>query len=422
MSPLRRPFVPALVALLTVVACSSEKGDATPVAIGVVASLTGDVGSLGSDAVDAMNLAVAEINAGGGVLGGRPLKLHSIDDGTTIDGAKSAYATLVASPVPVILGPLFSGGVTANEQALKDGRVLTISPSASSPTLTSMDDGGVFFRTVPSDTIQGVVLAQLVVEANLSALCVVQRDDAYGNGLADIAVETLAKSALSLTVVRAKFDPAATDLTHALDPCEAVKTPATGVSGIAFVTFVADGAALLDDATRRGFRPPQHRFFGVDGNHDTSLLSLVGDASALEGMRGTIAYAPDPATADGARGTAFEAQFTKAFGRPPSGASANAYDAVHIAALAIEIAGSASDRAKVLAAMAKVSSGDSFGPNEWQKATASVRANGAANYRGASGEVDFDLITGDLAPPYYIAVWSFTNGALVRDRVVTIGP
>jgi len=406
-------------ALATLAACASATAPARePVTLGVVASLTGDIGSLGGDSVDAMNLAASEINDAGGVLGGRPLRLQVEDDGTTESGAREAFARLTQRQVPVVVGPLFSSGVTAVASQIKETETLTVSPSASSPALTALDDGGFFFRVIPSDTVQGVVLARLVVEAGRKNLCVVHRNDAYGEGLADVASRELASMAPDIAVVRAGYDPLATDLGGVLAPCEALAN--LPEPAIAFVTFGGDGGELIQSAGRRGLRPERgFRYFGVDGNYDPALPDRVDDPTLLEGMLGTAPFAPAPGTPEGERHRRFEQRFQDRFGRSPTGVAANSYDATYVAALSVELAGTDRDRAAVARAITRTNRGPAVDVFDWKAMAAAARSGGEVDLRGVTGDVSFDT-NGDLAAPWYFAVWAFRGGVLVRERVVTV--
>lgn len=402
--------------------CSGRDGSSVaaknPVEIGVVASVTGDLEAYGTELLDGATLAFDEINRAGGVLGGRPLKLYVQDDGTKTDGTKAAYATLLTKGVPVILGTNYSGGVAAIAEQIRTGRTLTITPSATSPDITTLADDGFLYRTAVSDTVQGVVLAQLVADAGRKGICVVHRDDTWGRALSDIAITNLSRSAPATRIVKAPYSPDLSDFSAVMQPCdELLGTPDAGVM---FLTYVQDGALILDSAQKRGWSPLQHRFFFGDGIYDAALLSKVPNAAFLEGAVGTSASGPDPATPIGARAKAFAAKYVARFGREPSPFSANSYDAAYVAAAAIEIAKSATDREAVAKAIGRVSSGVSAEAGDWPAILRAIAEKGELDYEGASGNVDFDPATGDILPPSFIAVWSVAGGVLGNVRIVTV--
>jgi len=401
-------------------ACSSTKKEpGAPVELGVVASITGDLAAYGKEAVDTTSLAFDEINRAGGVLGGRPLKAVVQDDGTKPEGTKQAYGSLVAKGVPLVIGTTFSGGVTAIADQVKAARTLTITPTATSAAITALDDGGYLFRTSVSESVQGVVLAQLVADAGLAHLCIVHRDDTWGTTLSTIAETRIKQLLPRVELKRAAYAPSTSDFSRVMEPCEDLRA-STSV-GVLFLTFVDDGALVLDAAQRSGWAPEQHRFFFGDGIYDADLLKKVPSAAFLEGALGTAASGPDPTSAIGARAASFAERYRARFGREPAPFSANIYDAAYVAAAAVEIAGSATDRAAVARAIRSVSAGPEAEAGQWEKMRAAISSSGSLDYQGASGNVDFDPATGDILPPNFIAVWSVDQGALRSVRVVTVG-
>src|SRR5688572_30143091 len=153
-------FPPLFVVL---VACSGGGGgDPEPIELGFLAPLTGDIAAFGRDLVDASNLALEEINDGGGVLGGREIRLEVYDTGTSATGASIGYTALLNQQVPVILGPTASSETVGVREQVKAGTTLTISQSATSPELSTLDFGGYFYRLAPSDAVQAIVLAEQI--------------------------------------------------------------------------------------------------------------------------------------------------------------------------------------------------------------------------------------------------------------------
>jgi branched-chain amino acid transport system substrate-binding protein len=167
--------------------------------IGVIVPLTGDLASFGETMVNAARLAESEINEGGGVLG-KKIELKICDDGTTADGAKSCFDKLTSEGIKLIIGPATSsaiikgicGGNTQSCDPVKQKRVLIISPSATSPLISDIDDDGLIWRNAPSDDLQGKALAQLArgkiegLEAmKVDKVSVIYRDDPYGAKLAE---------------------------------------------------------------------------------------------------------------------------------------------------------------------------------------------------------------------------------------------
>jgi branched-chain amino acid transport system substrate-binding protein len=310
--------------------------------------------------------------------------------------------------------------VLAVADQIKSSMTLTLSPSATSASLTHLDTGGYFHRNTPSDVWQGVVLGQAVVDSGRQNLCLVHRNDVYGTGLAGSISTKVMALAPTTKLIDAAYDPSQTDLSHALDPCDAIKSSA--MPGIALITFTADGAVIINDAIRRGWGPIAPRFFMCDGNRDPMLLSQISDPSIIEGALGTNPTGPDTSTPDGAVRRAFLQRFTARYnGAPLSPSSAgNMYDSAYVAAMAIELAGGVTNPVALKTALGAMASGASADGGDWATIKRAIKTAKSVDYNGAAGRADFDLSTSDIRPPYYYAVWSVTGGVITDQRVVTI--
>ncbi|MBI4821168.1 MAG: ABC transporter substrate-binding protein [Deltaproteobacteria bacterium] len=406
-----------LVAILAGCGASAPSGDSAAIELGFLTALSGDLAGLGREFTDATQLALAEINGQGGALG-RPLRMALQDDGTSAAGAQVGYSALLDHSVPVILGPTFSAAVVTIAPLIKSGRTLTIGQTTTSPQLTNLDDGGYFYRVVASDTVQAKVLGELIVGEkargyDVEELCIVYREDVYGTALADATKREIEARQGTETIVftSAPYSPLQTDLTSVIEACG---DPATkeGKSALLFVTFVADGASILNEAIRRGWSSTRHRFFFTDGAQDQLLFTLLDDPQSINDARGIGPSGPDPGTEDGARLRDFKERFLAFFGRNPTFYAENAYDAAYLAAMAIEIAGSATDRAAVVEAMGSVSSGEPVTAGNWSAIHEAIARDGQADYLGASGHLNLDQATGDLLPPYYVAVWQVVAASM----------
>ena len=134
------------------------------VKLGALMDVTGPIANFMPALLAAQQLAVDEVNANGGILGGKKLRLVVVDTQGTEQGAVDAARKLASvENVPIIVGPLLSGTVipAAGSVTIAAG-VPLIAPTATSPAITTMPKNDMLFRIVPSDTYQGKVLARLV--------------------------------------------------------------------------------------------------------------------------------------------------------------------------------------------------------------------------------------------------------------------
>ena len=160
---------------------------ADEVKLGVILGFTGPIESLTPDMAAGAEMAMAEVSASGNLLGGMtvtPIR----KDSTCVDAAAATAAAeeLIAEGVAGIFGADCSGvtGAILQNVAVPNGMVM-VSPSATSPGLSTVEDNGLFFRTAPSDARQGVVMAELLKEQGVGSVAMTYINSDYGKGLAD---------------------------------------------------------------------------------------------------------------------------------------------------------------------------------------------------------------------------------------------
>ena len=149
--------------------------------IGTLLPATGDLAFLGPPEYAGVDLAVQEIDAGGGVLG-KPIINEFGDSGDTkTDLASQTIDSHISKGVQVVIGAA-SSGVTSTilEKATVQNGLLVISPANTAPSLTTAPDDGLYFRTAPSDVLQGAVVANEAIGLGLTAGASISRDDPYG--------------------------------------------------------------------------------------------------------------------------------------------------------------------------------------------------------------------------------------------------
>ncbi|MEM8958242.1 MAG: ABC transporter substrate-binding protein [Pseudomonadota bacterium] len=157
------------------------------VKIGISLGFTGPLESLAPPMEGGARLAIEEVNDSGLLLGGATVTAVS-GDSTCID-AGAATATgerLVGEGVKGIMGAMCSGatGAVLSNVALPNG-VAMISPSATSPALSTVEDNGLFFRTAPSDARQGEIMTEVIRDRGINEVALTYTNNDYGKGLAD---------------------------------------------------------------------------------------------------------------------------------------------------------------------------------------------------------------------------------------------
>jgi branched-chain amino acid transport system substrate-binding protein len=277
--------------------------------------------------VAASGFAVEDINAAGGVLGNQVVINQGDSGDATTDTANTEVDRLLAAGAQVIIGAASSGVSLTVIDKITSAGVVQFSPANTSPTLTTYDDKGLYFRTAPSDLLQGRVLANLVIEEGSTSAAVLYRNDAYGVGLAE--------------AFKADFEAAGGTVpefieyaegTEAFD-AEVDKVVAANPDAILIVGFAETGP-ILNTMHERGVGPTAKKVYGVDGNI-AGLDKLVSDVAILEGMKGTTP------SVDLSTISEFVARLDAAGVDGVYDYGAETYDAIVISALAAEIAGCA---------------------------------------------------------------------------------
>ena len=349
---------------------------AEDIKMGIILGFTGPIESLTPAMAAGAELAMQEVSESGNLLGGKyviPVRA----DSTCIDAAAASSAAerlITAEGVASIMGADCSGVTTAiaNNVAVPNG-VVMVSPSATSPALSTIDDNGYFHRTAPSDARQGEVLAGIVKGRGVDEVAITYTNNDYGKGLADSFAASYKAIGGSVSITAAHEDGKA-DYS-----AEVGALSAAGSSHLMVFGYVDQGGkgiiqASIDADAFEGF-------FMADGMVGESLIEAIG--SDLEGVVATL-----PGGASGA--DAFTA-YAESKGVKPDGPFVpESYDAAALMLLAMQAAGSA-DRAAIQSKMMDVANapGKTVGPGELGKALKILAAGGQVNYEGATN-VEFN--------------------------------
>jgi len=358
---------------------------ADDVKLGFLADVTGPIAGFAGGMVSAGNLAVDHVNAQGGILGGNKLVSIVADGACSADTAGPAADRLVNTEnVTSIFGDYCTGStLAAANTAAIPGNVVMISPSASAPTVTGLVDNDLVFRTVVSDAFQGAKAAELLLSQGIKEVGVTYVNNDYGKGLADQFVASFTAGGGTVAANVAHEDGKA-DYRPEIGQIES-----SGATTLVIYGYEnAGGGAILNQALEAG---SFDLFVGGDGMAGEALLA-TRDAASLEGLILTQAAA--------AAGDAYDIYAklaTDAGLVPDTTYGPQSYDAAFLLALAIEKNGSA-DREGVSKALREVASapGEIILPGEWTKAVELIKAGTDIDYRGASGDVEFDA-AGDVA-------------------------
>jgi branched-chain amino acid transport system substrate-binding protein len=223
--------------------------------IGTILPQTGSLATLGPAAIEASNMAVADINA---AKQGIKLNIIQKDSGdTTTNIATQSVTSLLASGVSAILGAeSSSSSLTVIDQISKAG-VVMFSPANTSPAFSTYADNGFYWRTAPSDVLQGKVLGQKVLKDGATNVAIIYQNDSYGGGL-DTNVKKAIEAGGGTVTQNIAFDTAATDFTTQISQALATNPDALVVISFDQIKTIAQELATA------GF--DFKKFYGSDGN------------------------------------------------------------------------------------------------------------------------------------------------------------
>ncbi|MFC3631729.1 ABC transporter substrate-binding protein [Paracoccus angustae] len=182
---------------------------AEEIKLGMSLGFTGPLESMAPGMASGAELAMKEVSDSGLLLDGSTV-VPVQGDSTCIDAA-AATATverlITAEGVKGIVGGMCSGEAIASLQnvAVPNG-VVMISPSATSPALSTIEDNGLFFRTSPSDARQGEVMAEIMMEKGIQNAAITYTNNDYGKGLADAFAAAFQEKGGTVTVNAAHDD------------------------------------------------------------------------------------------------------------------------------------------------------------------------------------------------------------------------
>ena len=344
---------------------------AADVKLGVVFGYTGPIESLTGSMAEGAEMAMKEVSDSGALLGGA--KVTSVrGDSTCIDAAAATAATerlVTSDKVNAIVGGDCSGVTIAMlKNVAKAKGIVMISPSATSPALSTIADDGLFFRTAPSDARQGEVVADILKERGIKRAAMTYTNNDYGKGLADSIKANVEKRGGKITI-SAPHEDGKGDYS-----AEVAALAAVGGDILIVAGYVDQGGkGIIQAALDTG---AFSQFFLPDGMIGDSLPKAVG--KGLDGSIGSVPGSDSP-------GAAKFADMAKAAGVKAGPFVAEAYDAAALILMAMQAAGSSDSGAlKGKVMMVANAPGEKIYPGELGKALEILKGGGDVDYVGAS--------------------------------------
>jgi len=356
----------------------TKTGAGGEIKMGIILGFTGPIESLTPAMAASAELAFKEASDSGSLLGGSTISTVRADS-TCVDSAAATSAAegVISQGVAAIMGADCSGvtGAIATNVAVPNG-VVMISPSATSPGLTTLDDKGFFFRTAPSDARGGQILAEITKDRGIDSVAITYTNNDYGKGLADVYEASVKALGITVTSVSAHEDGKA-DYSS-----EAATLAAGGGDALAVIGYLDQGGKGVIEASLDA--GSFDTFIMSDGMIGQSIVDAIGDDlnksfGSLPGSTG--------------KGAGVFADVAKAGGIDSSGPyTGESYDAAALIVLAMQ-AGESADRASIAKNVMGVANapGTKIYPGELKKGLDLLAQGKQIDYEGATGVTFTDV-------------------------------
>ena len=294
--------------------------------LGGIGPITGGAAQYGQGVMNAIQIAVDEVNEAGGI-NGYKVSFNFQDDETDPQKAVNAYNTLKDWGMQILEGTVTSGACAAVSAETNNDRIFQLTPSASSTSVTEGHDNT--FQICFSDPNQGTVSADYIAENSLGTKIGIIYDssDPYSSGVYQNFAKEAANVGLEIVATEAFTADNKTDFSTQLQKCKDA-----GADLLFLPFYYQEGSVVLKQAHDMSYAPIM---FGVDG-FDGLLGVKDFDVSLAEGVYLLTPFAAD-ATDDATKN--FVTKYEEQFGGTPNQFAADAYDGVYILKEALEASG-----------------------------------------------------------------------------------
>lgn len=365
------------------VSCSKSESSSEEIKVGFVGPLTGDYANYGTLCKQAVEMAIEEINAKGGV-SGKQIKLYAEDSEGDSQKALAATEKLSSSDkVCAIIGPILTGETFSVAERVQQEGLVIITPSASHKDITAIGD--YIWRTTPSDGLQGVVAGKYWSQVlGYKKLAVLYAKNDYSQGLYESMAESFVEEGGEI-VATETFMVGDKDFKTQL-----TKLKNTDAEAIYIPDYTTEMAQILEQASQLQVNKP---FLSGDGFLSEEIYTLAGQYT--DG----VVYTASAQVEESNSAKEFKEKYTAKYGVGPDSFATNAYDATYILASVIEKVGT--DRKAIKEGMKEVK-----------------------DFVGVNGVINFDE-QGDLvayqgiyevhgSTPVYIGAFQVVDGKVVK--------
>ena len=232
--------------------------------IGSILPQTGSLAFLGPPMFAAFDLAIADINDAGGVLGQPVVGIPGDSGDATTDTANQTVDRLLSQNVDAIIGAASSGVSLTVIDKITGAGVVQFSPANTSKTLSDYPDKGLYFRTAPSDILQGAVLGEIIASDGAATVGIIARNDSYGTGLVEDLTAALTEAGVEVVETRIYAEDAQTF------DAEVEAISAANPEAVVLIAF-NEASKILTTMVEQGIGPKDLPIYLTDGSIGNAL-------------------------------------------------------------------------------------------------------------------------------------------------------
>lgn len=358
--------------------------------LGLVLPQTGGLATFGQGMIAAAELAVQDVNAAGGVWGSDVNTIIQ-DEGPAEEAevVQAAADTMISQGAHAVIGAASSGATLNVIETLYNQKIIQVSPSNTGVALSNHQFGDYYFRTAPSDVLQGSVLAEVAIEDGNQTMAIMGQQTPYGETLA-AQIESVFTAGGGEVVATEFYDQAQTEYSG-----EAEAMANAGADAFVLISY-EESRQIIPALIGAGLDPQEVQWYFVDGNNLD--YSEDFDEGLLEGVKATT---PGPAPEE------FLTRLAEFRETPETVYAPESYDAVISVALAA-IAADTDDPDAIRDAMFEVVSGGTK-CTSFEQCKDMIEAGDDIDYDGVTGPISWAPDTG--GDPTEATIGIFEYGA-----------
>ncbi len=318
-------LVKLITATLVAAAFSVPVIAADTIKLGLAGPHTGDLAPYGIPSKEAAEMVVADVNAKGGI-NGKQVELMFGDDQCKPEIATNVATKLVSEGVNIVIGHVCSGATKAVMGIYKGAKIIAISPSATTPSLTKSGEFPNFYRTIAADDVQAMLAATFAIDKlHAKKIAIIHDKGDYGKGFADFAKEAIEKGGKAKIVMYEGIQPGAMDYSAVVQ-----KLRSEGADTLIFGGYHPEASKILSLLNRKKIKVA---FIGPDGLKGDGFLKIAG-----KDAEGVYATGPMDVTKFPVNIKA-HADYKAKYGKEPGTFFDQAYAATLTALNAVKVAG-----------------------------------------------------------------------------------